>query len=232
MRHTRSWTAGLLAQLCLVASVPGLTAADKPKAATARPVATSAPEPKAEDKAADPAAISIPDALNQKVAVEFIETPLADVLAFLSERTKVPFAFDQRGLNEAGIAADQPININIKNVTLKSALDLILGQIKNDPTYALHDEVLLITSRERASNWMTTKVYPLGDLAKTDMDIPALLMAHVEPQSWDAAGGHGSVHAVAGMLVVTQTYENFSEVENLLMQMHKTLEGTRAGMGR
>ncbi|HZZ73019.1 MAG TPA: hypothetical protein VFE24_12265 [Pirellulales bacterium] len=237
MRQTGCWAAALLVQVGLLLAAMALEAADQPTAGAQTPPAAPADshEPKAADQAAAPDAVSIEDALKQKVSLDFKETSLIDVLGYLSDKAHVQIVLDPRALTDASIAADQSISVRVKNVTLKSALDLALSQVKNDPTYVIRDEVLLITSHARAAKWMVTRVYPLDHLAKTDVDFPTLLKAHVAPLSWDTAGGYGSVNVVAGMLIVTQTEENQTEVERLwsgLTLVHDASTGTKPAPAR
>ena len=51
---------------------------------------------------------------------------------------------------------------NISGISLRSALRLLLGDI--DLTYLIKDEVMKITTKEKAAENMIIKVYPVGDL--------------------------------------------------------------------
>ena len=50
----------------------------------------------------------------------------------------------------------------MKGISLRSALRLILEEF--DLTYVVQDEVLKITSKEKADEILTTRVYPVADL--------------------------------------------------------------------
>ncbi len=92
------------------------------------------------------------------------ETPLADVLAYLAERHQIPIQLDRRALDEVGIATDTPVVRELRDITLRSALRLVLRDL--NLTYVVKDEVLLVTTPETAASeeFMRTKVYPVADL--------------------------------------------------------------------
>jgi len=104
----------------------------------------------------------IEDALKSPTQLEFIETQLQDVVDFLKEYHNIEIQIDTRALEQVGIPTDTPITKNLKGVSLRSALRLMLREL--DLTYVIEDEVLLITTPEEAEQKLTTKVYPVADL--------------------------------------------------------------------
>ena len=102
------------------------------------------------------------EALNDSTTLEFIETPLQDVVDYLKDLHGIEIQIDHRALEDIGIGSDTPITRNLKGITLRSALRLMLKEM--DLTYVVRDEVLLITTPEEAESELTTKVYPVADL--------------------------------------------------------------------
>ena len=103
------------------------------------------------------------DALDKPVEnFEFNETPLRDVIAQIKDSQGIPVEIDQKALEEAGLDLDTPVTKNISGVSLRSALRLLLGDI--DLTYLIKDEVMLITTKEKAAENLIIKVYPVADL--------------------------------------------------------------------
>ena len=74
----------------------------------------------------------------------------------------IEIQIDHRALEDIGIGSDTPITRNLKGITLRSALRLMLKEM--DLTYVVRDEVLQITTPEEAESELTTKVYPVADL--------------------------------------------------------------------
>jgi hypothetical protein len=96
-----------------------------------------------------PATKKVLVALGQDTRLEFIQTPLQDVVTFLQKQHQIPIH-----ISEPRLPAEPPepprsqalVTQNIKGSTLHSALRLILGQF--DLTYVVLDEALVITSVE------------------------------------------------------------------------------------
>src|SRR5262245_13116900 len=59
---------------------------------------------------------------------EFVEMPLHDVLRYFSDKHGIQHYIDKRSLEEANVAADAPITLNLKNVPAEMLLDLVLRQ--------------------------------------------------------------------------------------------------------
>jgi hypothetical protein len=109
-----------------------------------------------------PAEKKITEALRSPTQLEFIETPLQDVVDFLKDFHGIEIQMDKKALDDVGIASDTPITRNLKGISLRSALRLLLRDL--DLTYVIQDEVLLITTPEEAETRLSTKVYPVADL--------------------------------------------------------------------
>ncbi len=150
-------------------------------------------------------------------------------MAFVKDTAKIPIIFDQRALDNVGLGSDTPITISIRGVTLKSVLQIMLGEL--DLAYVVRDEVLSITTRDAAENELDTRLYPVADLALVGtspmiMTRPAsrferlcdLIRTNVVPNSWDEVGGPGSIVSRDewDCLVVSQTLEVHSSMEALL----------------
>jgi hypothetical protein len=102
------------------------------------------------------------NSLQDNTSLEFIETPLADVIDYLKDLHGIEIQIDTKSLEDVGIGSDTPITRNLKGITLRSALRLMLKEL--DLTYVVRDEVLLITTPEEAQSQLITKVYPVADL--------------------------------------------------------------------
>ena len=106
----------------------------------------------------------IEEALKQPTQIEFVETPLKDVVDYLKDLHHIEIQLDSAALKDAGVDESTTVTRNIKGISLRSALKLLLDDLQL--TYVIHDEVLLITSPTKAESdeYMTTKVYPVADL--------------------------------------------------------------------
>ena len=94
--------------------------------------------------------------------LQFIETPLTDVVETLKDYHDIEIQIDQRALDDVEVPLDTGITKDLKGISLRSALRLILREL--DLTYVIEDDVLLITTPEEAETWLGTRVYPVADL--------------------------------------------------------------------
>jgi hypothetical protein len=117
--------------------------------------------------------------LNERIDVDFVETPLKDALAYIQDRAHVPFYLKSSKLADAGINVDTPVSCNLKQVRLRTFLDLSLREI--GLAYYDKDDLLVITTPDDAENTMEIRVYDCRDL-----------LAMPEPAGGRRAGhGHG-----------------------------------------
>ena len=124
---------------------------------------------------------------------EFTETPLRDVIVQIRDAQGIPVELDVKALEDAGIDLDTPITQNLSGISLRSALRLLLGNI--DLTYLIKDEVLLITTKEKAQENLVVKVYPVADLV-----MPINPGSGVNPfQTGGGMGGQGGINSGQGM---------------------------------
>lgn len=109
-----------------------------------------------------PADARIRKALDEATDLDFVETPLGDAVLFLKDRHGIEIQLDVRALDEIGSSSDVPVTIQARGITLRSALRLLLKQL--DLTYVVQDEVLLITTPEKAAAILVPHVYRVGDV--------------------------------------------------------------------
>jgi hypothetical protein len=176
-------------------------------------------------------------ALDEKTELEFVDQPLSDVIDFLKERHGIEIQLDHNALTDEGVGSDTPITKNVKGISLESALDLVLGDLKL--AYAVRDEVLFITSKEVAEHLLQTKTYPVADLvAREDgaalgddyQGLVELIASSVAPTTWNEVGGPGSIQEFrnARALVVSQTFATHRQIERLLASVREVREAQAA----
>lgn len=107
--------------------------------------------------------------LLEPTAIEFIDTPLYDVIDYLEELHDIQIELATAALDAVGLGSDTPITRNLKGISLRSALKLMLGDM--ELTYIIHDEVLLITTLEAADMITVTRVYYVADLLNEENSI-------------------------------------------------------------
>ncbi len=175
------------------------------------------------------AAEKIKEALAGPTQLEFVEMPLQDVVDYLKDYHGIEIQLDKKAMDDVGIGSDTPITKNLKGITLRSALRLLLKE--KGLTYVIQDEMLLITTPEEADNHLETTIYPVGDLvlppnstAETQPDFDSLMeviKTTVKPATWDNNEGPGSIVPFENNLSITvaQTQEVHEEIARLLEKL-------------
>jgi hypothetical protein len=184
------------------------------------------------EKAAPAKEQGIEEALDHPTELEFTDAPLSDVIKFLKNYHNIEIQIDQKALEDAGLGSDTPVTQSIKGVSLLSALNLVLRDL--GLTYTVENEVLLITTPEKAEERLIARVYPVADLvvcrdeAGQRWENYRPLVAAIEslcPQSWDHSGGVGTIRpgtfGTARVLVISQTYQAHRDVAKLLERIRE-----------
>jgi type II secretory pathway component GspD/PulD (secretin) len=105
---------------------------------------------------------SIERKLTTPVNMNFKDQSLKDAIEILGNVNNVNIYTDMAALDAAGVNLSQPTSLKVENISLKSALNLLLKQAKL--TYVIKDEVLQITTEDEARGKLKQVTYPVADL--------------------------------------------------------------------
>ncbi len=179
-----------------------------------------------------PSERKIREALNQAAQIDFVKTPLKDVVASLKELHHIEIQLDLPALKEAGVDESEPVTKHLKGISLRSALRMMLDDLQLK--YVIHNEVLLFTSPTKAESdeYMETRAYPVTDLVCPERDgavdpqpLKDMLTSTVATKTWVDNGGTGTEsEIVVGnrlLSVVSQTEEVHEEIEETLDLIRK-----------
>ena len=212
------------------------------------PEMAAAPEPQAAIDAykdsESVAELKIAAALATPTSLEFVETPLKDVIDYLKDVHKIEIQLDRAGLKDAGVDESAPVNANIKGISLRSGLRLILDELQLK--YVIHNEVLLITSPQKAESdeFMTTRLYPVKDLVlvrndsgEIETDVQPLIDVitnTISSKSWVDNGGPGMISALQFqdrcVLTINQTQEVHENIADFLAALRRSGASGTSGM--
>jgi hypothetical protein len=139
----------------------------------------------------------------------------------LQEDYSIPIQLDVPALEATGLSAEEKMTANIHNVSLRSALRLILK--RHQLTYIIQDEVLIITTPEEAESQLVTCVYDLRGVTEdtseaTVGDAIDTIVACVATETWAKnGGGEAEIRALKpGLIIVSQTQAVHEEIVGLL----------------
>lgn len=173
-------------------------------------------------------------ALDQPTTLEFIETPLLDVVDYLSELHGIEIKIDHKGIGDGHVGSDTPVTKNLKGVSLASALRLMLREL--DLTFVVSDEVLLITSPAASEKILITNVYDVEPLINAEHKIDELAKAVTDalgrrlkmppadapkllgekPKAEEAASVARGIAVYRNFLIVTDSDAGHQQVQRLL----------------
>jgi type II secretory pathway component GspD/PulD (secretin) len=96
------------------------------------------------------------------VSMNFSDEPLGRAIEQLAAWNNINIYVDRPALVEEGVNLEQPVSLRLDQVSLKSALILLLHQAKL--TWIIKDEVLQVTTERAASGKLEQRAYEVADL--------------------------------------------------------------------
>lgn len=194
-----------------------------PRHALSSPTAPRKPIPRRMSSDAEVVA-----ALQTKIDLNVIETPLAEVAAKLVEMTNINVDLDIHALEEVGSGSETPVTLQLKGMRLKSVLNHLLREM--DLVYTVRGGALVVTTPEALEGELLTKAYPVDDLVDDkpegtgEFGIDALIssmQSTIEPSTWEDVGGIASIAELGKMLSIKQTFPAHQRIEQFLAALRK-----------
>jgi hypothetical protein len=177
------------------------------------------------------ALVKIEAALAKRVSLDYADVPLQEVIAAEAERAGIPIAITKK-IEDAGVQRVMPVSVQIKDVSLESALRRLLADL--NLTLLIKDEMLLITTVEDAQSPenMVTRVYPVADLVRAadgtyDFDpLCDLIHGSIEPDSWRDGTGPAPIYSIPSSpaIVISQRRDIHQRIEALLVALRRVRE--------
>ncbi|HVW00455.1 MAG TPA: hypothetical protein VHB77_08945 [Planctomycetaceae bacterium] len=165
----------------------------------------------------------IRQAMREPTEFNFVDTSLRDCLAYLADLHKIAIWANEQALTDEGVAIDTPVTLALTDVTLESALELLLDRLQLD--FYIKDEVLQITTQAEAKNVFQVEMHPVRDLLDSGFkadELNEVLTSAVAPESWD--NGRASLRIVGGNLLVAR------QTPGIQRELVQALEKLRAGI--
>jgi hypothetical protein len=159
--------------------------------------------------------------------LDFVETPLEQVVNQLQDQYGISIQLDVLALQDAGLNPQEPVTVSVHNISLKSALRLMLQP--HHLTHIVQDEVLKITTPEQAETCLVTCVYDVRDWLSGSSDtdgIQALIdaiISCVASETWAVnGGGQAQIRPLKpGVLVISQTQQVHEDIRDLLAALRQ-----------
>ncbi|MGC9454984.1 MAG: hypothetical protein ACP5HU_08965 [Phycisphaerae bacterium] len=173
---------------------------------------------------AEPAATGLERELDD---VDFDGIPLEDCIDFLRDASGVNIFVNWDALGCSGISRDDPVELQLRNVTIKHVLDLICKQhVMARLGYVVDDGTVILSTREDLATYTVTEIYDVADLVAVDdtdqvENLINLITQTIEPETWRPAGDVGGAVFHRGTLAVRHTRPAQAQVRDLLEKLRE-----------
>ncbi len=169
-----------------------------------------------------------------RAPMDFVEQPLRDVAEILSQEYGFPIILDQAAFEAVAASPDLPITFSIHDVSLKSALNLMLKNSGGEAlTYIVDNEVLVITTLEEAESHLEPIMYDIEEttslLGTKVEEMSKIISETVAQGTWEVNGtGEGTMQPIGSrFLVISQSQSVHDKIAKLLAQMQQKGEAAK-----
>jgi tetratricopeptide (TPR) repeat protein len=166
--------------------------------------------------------------LMEPVSLHFQDVRLDHIIDQLRSMTGLNICIDVPALNKAGVRLEMPLSLKVDNLSLRSALDLLLKQAHL--THVIQDEVVMVKPEQDARGKKACRVYPMVDLVRPHgidrvETLVQMIQQEIAPQTWSCAGGLGTITylPLGQVIVVEQTPDVQEQVEDLLAALRRMM---------
>jgi hypothetical protein len=142
----------------------------------------------------------ISEALDQQVDFNIEPQSLKDALDFIAARYQIPIVPDTKALEDANVDLSAEVHGSYPGIKLRNLFKLLLEQMSQPLTYVIEDEVLKITTVDKANEKLSIRMYPVGDLIMGPQQLQALAGAGGGGGQGGGRGGQGGGGGGAGGL--------------------------------
>lgn len=147
--------------------------------------------------------------LSERTTIDFVDTPLIVVVRYLGDRHDLQIEMNRSAFEDLGIDTSAAVTRKLNDVSLRSALDLILAEL--DLAFLIEPGMLIVTSKEGYKDQQRTVIYPTTDLTHLTEnnryghnELSVLIYTFVDPTSWPEGTGPGVIREFCGAMVFTQ----------------------------
>jgi len=124
----------------------------------------------------------IKEAMNRKISFDFVETPLQDVIAFISSLVDVTIVLDSEAIK------DEPrsVTLRVNDMRLESALNWVLKLVQLK--YTPKDEAIFVSKAERIHDKPILRMYDVTDLTIDIKDFQGRQQALASDSGYSSTG--------------------------------------------
>ncbi|MEN6449370.1 MAG: hypothetical protein ABFC96_02670, partial [Thermoguttaceae bacterium] len=147
-------------------------------------------------------------------AIELNDAPLGAALNLLGSLSTAPITVNADAMCQLGVTPQDPISLKLDGATLGEALEAAATQ--RGMSVVTDGGQVLVTWPAEYRDSLKKVRYTVSDMTGDDKaalaDLAAVIRKLVSPESWQTAGGRGTIEPDSGALVVVQTGEVHQQV--------------------
>ncbi len=147
----------------------------------------------------------------------FLDLPTEDALIFLKESGGVNLWINHSEIRRRHISLDKPLTLTVAKEPFSKLLDTVLMPLNLD-WFVIEPGLIGVTAQPEEGPRMEPRVYGIDELRDAGHSVEGLtaLITALDPGSWVATGGRGSMRPLApGLLVVVQTRSVHDQIDKL-----------------
>lgn len=176
-----------------------------------------------------------------KWEADFVDITLKDAITQISDFYKIPILFEAKAVNAGDITLEQEINLQVKDVSLRNVLNLILAQHPDvSLEFVIRNGVLQVVTDVTASETVETRVYMINHLKQADTaTLVSMIQQAIQPGTWRSVSTApsaaknpnydlvGAIAEVNAALVITHNQRAHFEIAELLDQLKRQGEDVK-----
>ncbi len=155
----------------------------------------------------EPREVDVPQRLADTIpSIEFRDVPIKAFVRFLMGFSTIPMTLDPDALALVGVTSETPVNVHQMDTTVGRTLAEAIQPLRLG--FQVVGDQILITRVPAANAPLRTYAHPVDDLVDGDPtrlnELADMIVDMVEPDSWEALGGEGTIHPEMPSLVIQQ----------------------------
>jgi hypothetical protein len=155
-----------------------------------------------------PEAVDVQSRLGEVIpAIELRDMPFARAIGLLAALSGLPITIDPEAVARLQVSLRDPITIRMSGATMEEVLQEIVA--KQGMAFTAENGQVLVTDPAEQSEKLRRIRYTVSDLTNNDKStadqLAALVQKLISPESWQSAGGEGTIETEKTAIVVSQT---------------------------
>ena len=147
------------------------------------------------------------DCLRERVDLVFDGVTLEEFAKTVSKRVKMTVWIDDNALFEVGLGRDTRITVNLKGVTLRTGLSIVLKSVGLAWDYDYRESCLVISTAAQLETDLSSQVYQVhGNVSREALS--ENIQGAIDVHGWENVGGYGVLTStISNGFVISQTAE-------------------------